>query len=97
VATDYIRQRVQELGPGTVVIAETRVDPEPLLCRKDLGGTVDVQIINGDFGELIGCEAGGFGQNHGGESGNKTQSPGRGKSQLQRTAPNSEALLKLRR
>jgi hypothetical protein len=53
VATDYIRQRVAELGPGTVVIAETRVEPEPLLCRKDLGGTVDVQIINGDFGELI--------------------------------------------
>ena len=53
VATDYIRQRVKELGPGTIVLAETRVDPEPLLGRKDMSGTVDVQIVHGTFIELI--------------------------------------------
>ena len=56
VAVDYITKRVAEestpfLSPK--VISETRVDPEHLLGRDDLSGTVDVQIIGGDILELI--------------------------------------------
>ncbi len=44
VATDYIRSRTADsLGMATV-IAEQRVDPQWLLSRSDLSGTVDVQI-----------------------------------------------------
>ena len=53
VATDYIKHRVEELGDGTEVIAEKRVNPKALLGRDDMSGTVDVQIINGTFIEVI--------------------------------------------
>lgn len=50
-ALDYINERsMNGLFP---VISETRVDPEHLLGRSDLSGTVDVQIIGGDTLELI--------------------------------------------
>jgi hypothetical protein len=51
VAVDYIRER--SMNGMFKVIAETRVDPEHLLGRKDLSGTVDVQILGGDTIELI--------------------------------------------
>jgi hypothetical protein len=50
-AIEYIRDRsMNGLFP---VISEQRVDPEFLLGRKDLSGTVDCQIIGPDFLELI--------------------------------------------
>ena len=50
VAFDYLYQ-IKNLG--FEVISETKVDPEHLLGRDDLSGTVDVQIIGGDTLELI--------------------------------------------
>ncbi len=50
VAFDYIH-KIENLGLR--VISETRVDPEHLLGRSDLSGTVDVQIIGPDWLELI--------------------------------------------
>jgi hypothetical protein len=44
VATDYIRSRVVETLGMATVIAEQRVNPQWLLSRDDLDGTVDVQI-----------------------------------------------------
>lgn len=52
IATDYINERLKNL-PGATVRAETRVNPAGLVGRDDMGGTVDVQIIHGDFLELI--------------------------------------------
>jgi hypothetical protein len=51
IAVDYIRER--SMNGMFKVIAETRVDPEHLLGRSDLSGTVDVQILGGDTIELI--------------------------------------------
>ena len=51
IALDYINE--QSLGGMMKVVSETRVDPEHLLGRTDLSGTVDVQIIGGDTLELI--------------------------------------------
>ncbi len=53
VAVDYIQKRKVEHFGFCKVIAETRVDPEHLLGRSDLSGTVDVQILGGDTIELI--------------------------------------------
>lgn len=50
-AIDYIRQ--QSMNGLFEVISEEKVDPEHLLGRKDLSGTVDCQIIGGDVLELI--------------------------------------------
>lgn len=50
VAFDYVHQ-IRNLG--FQVISETKVDPEFLLGRKDLSGTVDLQIIGDDTLELI--------------------------------------------
>jgi hypothetical protein len=56
-ALDYIDQRKTELilsgVQGAYILTEARVDPEHLLGRSDLSGTVDVQIIGGDVLELI--------------------------------------------
>lgn len=52
-ALDYIEQRKAEHFGFCKVITETRVDPEHLLGRSDLSGTVDVQILGGDTIELI--------------------------------------------
>jgi len=51
-AMDYIKQRMSE-SPNAKVFTETRVDPEWFTGRKDLGGTVDVQIISGDTLEIV--------------------------------------------
>ena len=51
-AMNYIKQRMIE-SPDAKVFAETRVDPEWFTGRKDLGGTVDVQIISNDTLEII--------------------------------------------
>ena len=53
VATDYIKQRVAEQSGLCEVIAETRVDPEHLIGRKDMSGTVDVQIRGTEVLEII--------------------------------------------
>lgn len=53
VALDYIDQRVRECNGLCQVLSEERVDPEHLLGRKDLSGTVDCQILGPDFLELI--------------------------------------------
>jgi hypothetical protein len=50
VAFDYVH-KIENLGHR--VVSETKVDPEFLLGRKDLSGTVDLQIIGGDTLELI--------------------------------------------
>jgi hypothetical protein len=50
VAFDYVH-KIENLGH--IVVSETKVDPEFLLGRKDLSGTVDLQIIGDDFLELI--------------------------------------------
>jgi len=50
-AIDYIRER--SMNGMFKVISEQRVDPEFLLGRKDLSGTVDCQIIGPDWIELI--------------------------------------------
>ena len=55
-ALDYIIKRVaEESTPFLIpkVISETRVDPEHLLGRSDLSGTVDIQIHGYDMLELI--------------------------------------------
>ena len=51
IAVDYIMER--SMNGLFKVISEERVDPEHLLGRKDLSGTVDCQIIGPDFLELI--------------------------------------------
>jgi hypothetical protein len=51
VAVDYIRER--SMNGMFKVISEERVDPEYLLGRSDLSGTVDCQIIGPDWIELI--------------------------------------------
>jgi hypothetical protein len=51
VAIDYIRER--SMGGMFPVISEQKVDPEHLLGRKDLSGTVDCQILAGFVLELI--------------------------------------------
>ena len=51
VAYDYIVQ--QSMNGMFKVISEQKVDPEHLLGRSDLSGTVDCQIIGGDTLELI--------------------------------------------
>jgi hypothetical protein len=50
-AIEYIRER--SMNGMFPVISEQRVDPEFLLGRKDLSGTVDCQIIGPDWIELI--------------------------------------------
>lgn len=51
VAVDYIYEK--SVCGMFKVISEEKVDPEFLLGRKDLSGTVDCQIIGPDFLELI--------------------------------------------
>lgn len=50
-AIDYIRER--SMNGMFKVISEQRVDPQHLLGRSDLSGTVDCQIIGPDWIELI--------------------------------------------
>src|SRR5574343_1162302 len=50
-AIEYIRER--SMNGMFNVISEQKVDPEFLLGRKDLSGTVDCQIIGPDWIELI--------------------------------------------
>lgn len=50
---DYIQTRIAEHNGLCEVKAETKVNPEWLLGRDDMGGTVDVTIIGGDTLELI--------------------------------------------
>jgi len=52
-AVDYIRQRLQILGEGAKVYAERKVDPQKLVHRDDMGGTVDVTIICGNYLEIV--------------------------------------------
>ena len=51
VAIEYIRER--SMNGMFKVISEQRVDPQHLLGRDDLSGTVDCQIIGPDWIELI--------------------------------------------
>ena len=51
IAVDYIRER--SMNGMFKVISEQKVDPEFLLGRDDLSGTVDCQIIGPDWIELI--------------------------------------------
>lgn len=51
IALDYINKRVKETGAR--IVSETKVDPEWLLRREDMTGTVDIQLIGEDFIELI--------------------------------------------
>ena len=52
IATDYVKQRVAE-QPGCKVIAEHRVDPQRLISRDDMSGTVDIQIHGTDVLEIV--------------------------------------------
>ena len=51
-ALTYISTRLID-DPSLTVISETRVDPVIYFNRKDLGGTVDIQLIGDDFIEII--------------------------------------------
>jgi hypothetical protein len=51
IAVDYIRER--SMNGMFKVISEEKVDPQHLLGRADLSGTVDCQIIGPDWIELI--------------------------------------------
>ena len=53
VCFDYIKTRVAEHNGLCEVRAESRVTPEWLLGRDDIGGTIDVVIVGGDTLELI--------------------------------------------
>lgn len=57
VALNYINSRLTEIlmtdGAPAKVYAETRVDPQFLLGRPDLGGTVDVQIHSRSMVEIV--------------------------------------------
>lgn len=53
VATDYVKQRIGEQFGMCEVLAETRVDPQYLLGRSDMSGTVDIQIRGTEVLELI--------------------------------------------
>ena len=50
---DYVQTRVAEYNGLCTVTPETRVDPEWLLGRSDMGGTVDVIIQSQEVLELI--------------------------------------------
>jgi hypothetical protein len=50
-AMNYIVER--SVGGILKVVSEQKVDPEHLLSRKDLSGTVDCQIIGDDWIEII--------------------------------------------
>lgn len=50
---DYVQTRVAEYNGLCEVKAESKVTPEYLLGRDDMGGTVDVTIIGGDTIEMI--------------------------------------------
>lgn len=58
VCFDYIQTRIAEHNGLCEVKAETKVNPEWLLGRDDMGGTVDVTIIGGDTLELIDYKGG---------------------------------------
>ena len=53
VATDYVKHRIAEQFGMCEVIAETRVDPQHLLGRDDMSGTVDIQIRGTEVLELV--------------------------------------------
>lgn len=50
---DYVQTRISEHNGLCEVKAETKVNPEWLLGRDDMGGTVDVIIVGGDTLELV--------------------------------------------
>ena len=52
IAVDYVKQRVAE-QPGCKVIAEQRVNPNRLIARDDMSGTVDIQIHGTDVLEIV--------------------------------------------
>ena len=52
VALNYIEKRAKELNCDKI-IAERRVNPEPMVKRSDMSGTVDVQLLTDDVVELI--------------------------------------------
>ena len=51
VATDYVKQRRAE--QLSAVIAEHRVNPQRLIARDDMSGTVDIQIHGTDVLEIV--------------------------------------------
>jgi len=53
IAVNYIAKRIDEMNGMCEVFAETRVDPEALVNRDDLSGTVDCQIRGMDVLEII--------------------------------------------
>ena len=52
IALDYVTARLTEF-PGSRLLTEKRVNPEALMGRDDMSGTVDIQIINDKFIEII--------------------------------------------
>jgi len=53
VATDYVKQRIGEQFGMCEVLPETRVDPQYLIGRDDMSGTVDIQIRGTEVLEII--------------------------------------------
>ena len=53
IAVDYVRDRVTLLGGMCEIRAETKVDPQFIFQRDDLGGTVDCTLIGGGVCEII--------------------------------------------
>ena len=52
VANDYINSRIAELG-DCVIRSESKVDPQMMVGRDDMHGTVDVHLVAGRYLELI--------------------------------------------
>jgi Protein of unknown function (DUF2800) len=52
VALDYIADILEEC-PESVIISETRVNPEKIIGRPDMNGTADIQIISDGLIEII--------------------------------------------
>jgi hypothetical protein len=53
IALDYVDSQVDSATGGCRVLAESRVEPEHLLGRDDMGGTVDIQLYYDDVLELV--------------------------------------------
>ena len=53
IALDYIDSRVDSATGGCRVLAESRVEPQHLLGRDDMGGTVDIQLYYDDVLEVV--------------------------------------------
>ena len=53
IALDYVKQVSDSATGGCRILSESRVEPQHLLGRDDMGGTVDIQLYYDDVVEII--------------------------------------------